>query len=169
MSPTLDNNGSIITEHKMSQIVVTTITWFVLVSLFLPQAEICTDHPWHIQLGPGRPRLHKLVLVGPHLLKLVLAGCCLLNLVQAGRLVVGGSSSGAALVRDGCDHDRYRHGCSSSLVRCGRGAGQECPFSFLCRLECCTLPSEKAMFVSQAHLISALRFCTCLSLCSPPR
>ena len=55
MSPTLDNNHSIIAEHGMSQTVLTTVTWHILVPLFLPQAGIRTDQSWHAQLGPGRP------------------------------------------------------------------------------------------------------------------
>ena len=34
---------------------MTTITWFILVSLFLPQAGIRVDQPWHAQLGLRRP------------------------------------------------------------------------------------------------------------------
>ena len=100
---------------------------------------------------PG-PSLLKLVQIRPRLLKLVRAGRCLLNLVQADQLVVGGCSSGAALVRGCRGRGRYRRGCGDSLVRYGRGAGQERPFPFLCRVECCTLPSQKAMLVSQVYL-----------------
>ena len=86
-------------------------------SLFLPQQRYAlTDRPWHAQLGPGRPRLLKLVRVGPRLLKLVLAGHCLLNLIQAGRLVIGGCSSGAALVRDGRGRYRYRRGVAGTAL-----------------------------------------------------
>ena len=77
-----------------------------------------------INLVRTGPHLLKLVRVGPRLLKLVWASRCLLNLSQDGRLIVGGCSSGAALVRDGRDRGRYRRGCGGSVVRCGRSTGQ---------------------------------------------
>ena len=138
----------------MSQIVVTTITRFILVSLFLPQAGIRAEKK-HGMLNLVRdgPRLLKLVRIGPRMLKLVRAGPCLLNLVHASRLVVGGYRSGAALVRDGRGRGRYRRGCAGSLIHCGRVAGQEWSFPFLCRVECCTLPSLNTMLLSQVHLL----------------
>ena len=65
-----------------------------------------------------------LVRADPNQFEQVGAGRYLLNLSQDGRLIVGGCSSGAALVRDGRGRGRYRRGCGGSLVRCGRGAGQ---------------------------------------------
>ena len=70
------------------------------------------------------PHLLKLVRAGPRLLKLVRAVLCLLTLFQADRLIIGGCSSGAALIRDGRGRGRYGHACSDSLVRYGRDAGQ---------------------------------------------
>ena len=70
------------------------------------------------------PRMLKLVQVGPRLLKFVRAVRCLLTLLQAVRLIIGGRSSGPALVRDDRGRGRYEHTCVGSLVRCGRGAGQ---------------------------------------------
>ena len=104
-----------------------------------------------LNLVRASPCVLKLVRVDPRLLKLVRAGRCPLNLVQAGRLVVGSCSSGTTLVRDGRGRGRYRRGWGASLVHCGRAAGQERPFLFLCRAECCTLPSLKAMSVSRIH------------------
>ena len=72
---------------------------------------------------PG-PSLLKLVQIRPRLLKLVRAGRCLRNLVGFGRLIIGGCSSGASLVRDGCGCRRYGHVYEGSLARCGRDASQ---------------------------------------------
>ena len=73
-----------------------------------------------LNLVRAGPRLLNLVRIGLRLLKLIRVSRCLLNLVQAGQLIVGGCSSGAALVRDGHGRGRYRRGCGGSHVRCGR-------------------------------------------------
>ena len=112
----------------MSQIVLTIITWFILVSLFFHmQGYVRANHDM-LNLVPTAPRLLKLVRVGPRLLKLTRAGRCLLNLVRADPLIIGRSGSGAALVRYGRGHGCYRRDYGGSLVCCTRGAGQECPF-----------------------------------------
>ena len=54
-SPILKNNCGTIEEHWMSQIVVTTIPWFILVSLFFLQAETRVDQAWPAQSCPDRP------------------------------------------------------------------------------------------------------------------
>ena len=66
---------------------LTTITWFILVSLFLPQAGIrLANHG-----------LLNLVRAGPDLLNLVQAGHCLIKLVWNGHLIIGDHGSGTAL------------------------------------------------------------------------
>ena len=109
----------------MRQIVVTTITWFILVSLFFyKQGYVWTNHDM-LNLARVGPHLLKLVLVGPLLLKLVRVGRCLLNLIRAGRLIICGRGSGTVFVRDGRGRGRYGHGRDGDLVGCGRSAGQE--------------------------------------------
>ena len=52
MSPTLNNNCGIIPEHWMSQIVVITITWFILESLFFyKQGYVSTPNHDHDMLN----------------------------------------------------------------------------------------------------------------------
>ena len=136
----------------MSQIVVTTITWFILVSLFFHMQGYVRTNYGMLNLVRAAPHLLKLARVGPRLLKLARAGRCLLNLGRTGPLIIGISGSGAALVRDGRGCDRYGCGCGSSLIRRGRGAGQGWPFCSLRRIDCCNKPHLKAILVSQAHL-----------------
>ena len=118
MSPTLDTNFSIIAEHWTSQIAVTTITWFILVSLFFyRQGHVWTNHDM-LNLVRAAPRLLKLVRVGPRMLKLARAGRRLFNLVLADPLIIGSHDSGAAAAAT----DVATVG--DCLVQCGRGADQ---------------------------------------------
>ena len=96
---------------------MTTITSFILVSLFFHgQGYVWTNHDMFNLVQPV-PHLLISVQVGPRLLKLARAGRCLLNLVRADPLIIGGSGSGAALVRDGRRRDRYGRGCGGNLIR----------------------------------------------------
>ena len=70
-----------------------------------------------LNLVRAAPLSLKLVRVGPRLLKLARAGRCLLNLVRADPLIIGRSSSSAALVRGGRGRGRYGRGCGDSHVR----------------------------------------------------
>ena len=102
---------------------LTTITWFILVSLFLPQAGIrLANHG-----------LLNLVRAGPGLLNLVQAGRCLIKLVWNGRLIIDGHGSPyhwrprlwhSSLVRNGRGRGLYGRGYGSGHVRCGRGPPQ---------------------------------------------
>ena len=67
----------------MSEIVVTIIIWFILVSFFFHGQEYVWTNQDMLNLVRAGPRLLKFVLVGLYLLKLVPAGRCLLNLVRA--------------------------------------------------------------------------------------
>ena len=112
----------IIEEHRMSQMVVTTRTWFIWCHFSLPQVGIRTDQPWHAQPGLGRPPPATIRPVRARLLKLVRPIRCLLNLVWDDCLIIGGRGSGAALVRDGRCRGRCGRSCLDSYVRCCRGA-----------------------------------------------
>ena len=96
---------------------MTTIIWFVLVSLcFHIQGYRWTNYDL-LNLVRAASCLLKLVRVGPRVLKLARAGRCLLNLVRANPFIIDRSGSGAALVRDGRGHDRYGRGCGGNLIR----------------------------------------------------
>ena len=100
----------------MNQIIVTTITWFILVFLFFHmEGYLWTNHGM-FNLIRASLCLLKSVPVAPCLLKLARAGRCLLNLVRVDPLIISKSGFGAALVRDDRGRGSYGRGCGGSLV-----------------------------------------------------